>query len=364
MLHMSRNSPYSDNTLIKEALESLAAQVPPSWLLRRKPSKAGLESDVAAEIVAPDGRTATLVVEARSRLDPKDVERVLARLRERLGPSGTGVVASPYLGERTREKIEQDGASYVDLTGNLLLMVDDPAVFIKRQGADSDPWRSERPARSLKGVKATRVVRALVDLAPPLGVRQLAALAETDPGYVSRILQMLEREDMVRRQPRGPVEEVEWAALLRRWAEDYSVLGSNRASAFLDPRGVESFVEQLRAVPRSGAAALRYALTGSLAARAVAPLAPARMAICFVDDPDGLADRFGLTPTDTGANVLLVEPADGFVYVRTREVDGLRYVALSQAVADLLTGPGRNPAEGEELLRWMETNSEGWRASA
>jgi hypothetical protein len=50
------------------------------------------------------------------------------------------------------------------------------------------------------------------------------------------------------------------------------------------------------------------------------------------------------------------------VYTRGREVDGVSYVALSQAVADLLTGPGRNPTEGEALLQWMQVNSEVWRA--
>jgi hypothetical protein len=36
-------------------------------------------------------------------------------------------------------------------------------------------------------------------------------------------------------------------------------------------------------------------------------------------------------------------------------------VAPSQAVADLLTGPGRNPSEGEELLDWMRKNEGVWR---
>ncbi len=243
---------------------------------------------------------------------------------------------------------------------NLLLRIDDPAVYIERQGAGKDPWRPERPARSLKGAKAARIVRALVDFVPPLGVRQIAGLAGTDPGYVSRILEMLGREDLVRRPPRGPVQEVEWAALLRRWTEDYSLLESNRPFWFLDPRGVDSFTEKLRTAAGADTAP-RYALTGSLAARTVAPVAPVRMGICFVDDAVRLADQLGLTPTDTGANVLLIEPADSVVYKRRREVDGLCYVALSQAVADLLTGPGRNPTEGEALLQWMQANSEAWR---
>jgi len=33
-----------------------------------------------------------------------------------------------------------------------------------------------------------------------------------------------------------------------------------------------------------------------------------------------------------------------------------------RAVADLLTGPGRNPSEAEALLEWMKKNEDAWRA--
>jgi len=51
---------------------------------------------------------------------------------------------------------------YADLTGNVWLTADVPAIFISDRGADSDPWREEeRPLCSLKGPAAGRVVRAL-----------------------------------------------------------------------------------------------------------------------------------------------------------------------------------------------------------
>ncbi len=39
----------------------------------------------------------------------------------------------------------------------------------------------------------------------------------------------------------------------------------------------------------------------------------------------------------------------------------MTYAALSQVAVDLLTGPGRNPAEGQALLDWMETDERTWR---
>ena len=40
---------------------------------------------------------------------------------------------------------------------------------------------------------------------------------------------------------------------------------------------------------------------------------------------------------------------------------GVWYAAPSQVAADLLTSPGRGPAEGEELIQWMQANEEAWR---
>ena len=49
------------------------------------------------------------------------------------------------------------------------------------------------------------------------------------------------------------------------------------------------------------------------------------------------------------------------VYDRADSCEGVVYAALTQVAADLLTSPGRGPAEGEELLRWMEGNEGVWR---
>ena len=66
-------------------------------------------------------------------------------------------------------------------------------------------------------------------------------------------------------------------------------------------------------------------------------------------------------PTGTAANVVLLEPFDPVVFERTVERDGLRCVAPSQLAVDLLTGPGREPSQGEQMLISMEQNEDAWR---
>lgn len=350
-----RNKVISGNTLAKTALASLGDRLPPSWRHQviRGGAGGGRFADAVLRLASPDGSQATLAVAAKPRVEPRDVETLRERFREWRGV--TPVVAAPFLTPRTRERLREAGVAYVDLTGNAWLTLDRPALWIETTGADRGPWPEGRPARTLRGAKAGRVVRALLDLRPPLGVRRLAALAGADPGYVSRVLALLEREALVERKRRGPVTEVDWAGLIRRWAEDHSLLGSNTVASYLDPRGLAALTEKLL---RSS---VRYALTGSLAASQVAPVAPPRLAALYVDDPEGVAKRLELRPAEAGANVLLVAPFDPVVYERTWEREGLTFAALSQVTVDLLTSPGRGPAEAEELLAWMAGNEDAWR---
>jgi hypothetical protein len=52
--------------------------------------------------------------------------------------------------------------------------------------------------------------------------------------------------------------------------------------------------------------------------------------------------------------VILAHPFDAVVFDRAWEEDGLRLTVLPQVAVDLLTSPGRGPAEAEELIDWME----------
>lgn len=72
--------------------------------------------------------------------------------------------------------------------------------------------------------------------------------------------------------------------------------------------------------------------------------------------------RLDLRPADAGANVLLLAPFDPVVFERTWERGGVTFAAVSQVAADLLTGPGRGPAEAEALMKWMGEHEHDWRS--
>lgn len=72
--------------------------------------------------------------------------------------------------------------------------------------------------------------------------------------------------------------------------------------------------------------------------------------------------KSGLRRPEAGANVLLVEPFDSVVFDPTWDRNSITYATLTQVAADLLTSPGRGPAEAEELIRWAEQDEHVWRA--
>ncbi|HET7692991.1 MAG TPA: type IV toxin-antitoxin system AbiEi family antitoxin [Gemmatimonadota bacterium] len=144
--------------------------------------------------------------------------------------------------------------------------------------------------------------------------------------------------------------------LLLRWTQDYQATETNSVSTYVAPRGLEAFTAALKDYEG------QWALTGSLAVPPSVSRAPSRLATCYVDDSNRAAKRTDIRPTESGTNVLLLEPFDSVVWQRGRTEQGLNYVALSQCAADLLTGTGRQPAEAEELMKWMADNEDVWRA--
>ena len=78
----------------------------------------------------------------------------------------------------------------------------------------------------------------------------------------------------------------------------------------------------------------------------------------------GMGMRFAEAVLPGHPDKLADQIADAIVDIALAHDDRaiVRYVALSQVAADLLTSPGRGPAEAESLLEWMRANETEWRA--
>ena len=363
------NNEDFETSIVDGVVKALQERLPGDWAVKssREGPGVGFNPAAAAEafvtLEPPAGAGLTLAVEAQKSFSPRDVTMLRSRsaLLARMMHGGLPVlIAAPWLSQRSRELLENEGFSYLDLTGNMLLRLEDPAVYVRTTGSARNPEPAPRSSVRLTGTKASRLIRLLVDVRPPYGVRRLAGAAGLTPGYVSQLLDALDREALIERGARGRVESVDWPALLRRWAQSYEVFTANRLHTFVTPAGFQDVVDKLAGDPVPP-----YAITGSLAAAMFSPVTATEMVMAYCDEPAALAEKLEVLPIDSGADVVLLEPFDPVVWERTITIDaGLRLAAPSQVAVDCLTGNGRMPAEGEAVIEAIGDTEDAWRLAS
>jgi hypothetical protein len=370
---ITANARPTERELIAAAAGELRGALPSTWNLNWSRTKPSPDSgiDAIARLTASDGTKVSVGFQVkRAPLMPSTAAALAKETKSRFPKADAYVLVAPFIGPVTRETLRREGWGSLDATGNLELRLERPALFLMRIGETKNPWPLGRVRRSLKAPRAARVVRALADYRPPYGVRELARRARVSAGYAAELLVLLEGEGVVTRavarrsagprvmepQRLGGVADVDWSRLIRRWTEDYSVLRSNRPQNFLQPRGIPTLLSGLKSTKQ------RYALTGAASVQSLRAIAPILVAICFTPSPGDLARELGLSQTDRGANVILVEPFDEVVFERSRISGGNVYTAASQTLADLITSPGRAGSEAEALEEWMRSNEREWRS--
>ena len=354
------DAPQSERELLERARSVLGERLPEGWYLSDPPRTVDDEPDGIIEVTSPDGARATLVVEAKRVVESRDIPSIRNQLQSRFSalPGSSGLVVTRYLSPPVRERLSEAGLSYVDATGNVRVSLAKPALFLSDRGADSDPWRGPgRPRGTLKGAPAARVVRALLDVDHQWRTSELINAAQVSTGAAYRVITFLEEEELINKEG-SRIKVTDWQRLLRRWSRDYGFTRSNLTTRWIAPRGIDRMLERVASQP-----AIEYAVTGTLAAAEWAPYAPARSAMIYAADPAEAVKAWDLRSADAGANVILAEPDDEVVFTRTWTAIKGQYkiAAPAQVAVDLLTGPGRNPSEGEELIGWMARNERSWR---
>jgi hypothetical protein len=357
---MTSARPPTETETLRTVERAIKDRLPPGWSLRSitEPRRSQRRIDAIWRLRSPDGETVEFVAEVRRTVLPRSLSDTVAQLRAAIAQASTSaepIVVAAYLSPRAQEVLTEQGVSFADTTGNIRLVATRPGLFILATGALKDPWPAEKTLHTLRGRGSGRAIRAIVDFRPPYGVRELAGRARVSSATLSRTIQLLAREALLTQGSRGTVTNVDWTGVIRRWSRDYEFRRSNHITPYIEPRGITALAAKLENAP------WRHAVTGALAAQGFAPIAPARTVAIYAIDITQAAERLGLRPIDFGANVWLAEPFDPVVFDRTAIRGKLICVNPSQLAADLLTGTGREPSAGEELLEWMKDNEDAWR---
>jgi hypothetical protein len=362
------------DVLLSQGLQALRDLLGPTWQVTLQPPSQVAKSDRGLDAlvqVQSDGDSVftQLLIDLKKNVTPRMVQEQLlpkVDLVRQVNHYTNPMVIAPWIAPRVRLMLRKHGIGYLDLTGSVYLRVERPAIVLYTEGDTRAPRSA--PVRTSKatlaGPKVGRLVRLLADVAPPYRAGELADAAGLSLPYVSRLLDTLEDQLLIRREGRV-ITNVDWPQMLRARAEQLNLLRHNPYVGMVAPNGIPTVFNALHNLLTNEPS--QIVVTGSYAARTVAPLAVGGQLMLYVPagphTPDEIGDDLGLLRVDKGADVLLLRAHDKVVFDRTVYEGGVHRVALSQVVLDCLSGPGRMPAEGEAVLDYMETATDSWRAA-
>lgn len=341
---------YGTNDLIDRFMSALRDLGPRDSLneitLAKATRKAGADAEIRWRVAGESFSLALEVKVSPIRLPPSVAKGI------RAANDDVPVVLSPFISRAAQTQLENQGLSYWDPTGNLLLQSRNPFMWIKQEGSARDPNPDAKATalQSLKGRSASEVLVKLLSNGRAGTVRDLARDSGVGLGTASRVISLLRNEDFLEPTGGGPIVVTDPVRLARRWAEDYSFEKTFNAKRYFSILGSSVALERIR---ESNA---NYALTG-LAAQAlwyeqdarIAPL-PTSDLWLYTDDVERMEKVADLVPDNANGTIMVAQTE----FLRPgrenyRRVGNIRTARPWRVVGDLMSLSGRYAAAGSDF---------------
>lgn len=350
-----------EETLIRSLPARLRELLPSTWAVSVDRAS-GRPADATARLTGPRGITATLDVRVKRWTTAPSSAVMGVLVREQARTANPLLLVTDYTNRALREACEELGIGYIDELGWALITIDEPPVLIRTEGTDRRAPKRASEVTRLNGVAVGRILRTLLEIGPPIGVRDLTKRSSVkSPGSVSKLLPTLEAANAIERDPSGQIVAVRRRTLLERWTQDYSFLHGNRIVVdYLAPRGLDSVLKRLTTL---AGVCVTGAFAGNdyLNAQTV-PVVPATRLSLYATDPGQLATELGLVEMDrTSSNVLVAAPRDlELVVSPQRRQSNLPLAPLPQVLADLVTLPDRESLLADQIMDRLAQTDEMW----
>lgn len=259
------------------------------------------------------------------------------------------ILASDYLSPGMQDTLRNAGVPFIDFAGNAWLQ--HRGVHIDRRGF-ANPDAETRLPRGPFSDKASLVIRALFASRGGRGVRDLAGELGLTAGYVSKVLQELDRRGYLARRDDG-VALRHAGELLTDWLHAYRGRQPVSTMTYFAPA---TSVKALMEAARGADFALRpdYALTLQSGASLVSRYAEFGTLEVYVRDAsvaDGIAAQLGARPVSRGANLVIMVPYYRVsAFYGERRIRGLSVVSDLQLYVDLYDFPLRGREQAERIF--------------
>jgi len=306
------------------------------------------------------GKTATLLIDVKKVLYPRDARQALWQFQEFSrrwrqfsdGRKPMSFLVAQSISPGAKDLLEDERVGYYDSGGSLFLPADDIYVYV----AKPPPKNLSKSIRSLFQGRRAQVLHVLLMRHTEwLGVKETAEQARVSSATASQVLTRLETFDWVVSRGQGPTKERhlrEPGALLDAWAKQLEAMRPLALRRYFVPSvRAERLVKRLAEV--CAAYKAEYAITHEAAGQRYAPLlstvSQVRCRLMVGADADRVLRALDARIVDQGANLTVIEVQSSGELLFRDLVGGVRLASPVQVYLDLLRGEGRARELAEHL---------------
>lgn len=307
--------------------------------------KAGLDCRV---YVQGEGFKQTLYLEIKTLGTPKSTRNAIYSLKNwtQNEPLSYGIFVAPYISPRSTAICKDAGIGYADLSGNCFIAFQQ--IFISQEKMGNQfPFKSG--LSSIYSPKSERILRVLLGYPyQPWKTVDLAKEAQVSLGMITQVSKKLIEEEWLKKTSRG-ISLIQPESLLADWSNNYTIKRNilNNYYSLKSLQDVEIEISET-----CDDLKIPYALTGFSASNRLAPMVRGQRAMIYVRNSIELvAEKVGLKPVESGANIVLIQPYDDGVYWDASPIGNLQIANPIQVYLDLKRYPGRGEEAADFLNR-------------
>lgn len=304
-------------------------------------------ADLVLEI-SINSKKKNIIVEIKTVGEPRYIRSVVQQLSSYLKRTidAYGVIAAPYISEKTGEICKEANIGYIDLSGNCFFSFE--SIYIEKKNYKSIVSR-KKDLKSLFSKKTTRLLRILL-IRPENVWTQISLSNESNVsiGLINRVIKRLYELEYIDLDQNKKISLKNPSRLLDLWRENYSYL-DNEIQGFYSPLSQKEFEERLIGY-MSKRNIERYAFTFFSGAELISPFVrTSQIFFYFSGNRENLTKETELKLVTSGANIIILEPYDEGIYYGIQKVQKRNVVSNIQLYLDLYNYKGRGREQAEYL---------------
>jgi len=299
-------------------------------------------------IVEGPGFKQIIYLEIKTLGTPKSTREAVNLLVRRIQaePASYGVVIAPYISPGSAAICRESGIGYVDLSGNCSIAFQQ--IFINREKSGNQfPFKTG--LSSIYSPKSERILRVL--LVYPYRTWKaidLAKEAQVSLGMITQVSKKLIEEEWLKKTPQG-ISLIQPENLLADWSNNYTIK-RNVQNNYYSMKALQDL--EIEIGDTCNKMNIPYALTGFSASNRLAPIVRGQRAMIYVGrEIESVAEKVGLKPVESGANIILIQPYDDGVFWNAKSIGDLEISEPIQVYLDLKRYPGRGEEAADFLFR-------------